>query len=122
MFLAVATCVALPALGPRGSAAGDERAEAPPIFKRSCVPAICHAPEEAEEYGVDFIQLEMHLTDELDIEKWQERIDHWHAQGKRLVAHLRPLMQVDELWEYMMSDSGLQEAVCRDLNLPPISQ
>ena len=43
-----------------------------------------------------------------------------HLQDKLFWAEMRPLTHLGKLFEHVMSDPGLQEAVCVDFNLKPI--
>ena len=70
-----------------------------------------------DKYDVDMAIQVMDMYDERDIPKWRDVVDEYHAQGKLCYAPLRPLTHIGKTFEYVMSDPGLQEALCKDVSL-----
>lgn len=97
-------------------------AVAPPIsvLKHSHVTAWFDKPEDHLNYEVDVIVQDMDIVDERELPAWKAFIDGLHAKGKLFFADLRPLTQLGKVFEHVMDDPGLQEAVCLDFNLTPI--
>jgi hypothetical protein len=91
-----------------------------PILKRSHVAAWFDGPGDHLKYDADFIIQDMDIVDELDVGKWKALVARLHAQGKVFFAEMRPLTHLGKMFEYVMNDPGLQDALCVDFNLNPI--
>lgn len=90
------------------------------ILKRSHVAAWFDQPDDYLKYDADVIIQDMDIVDELELPKWRAFIDRLHAQGKLFFAEMRPLTHLGKMFEYVMNDPGLQDAVCVDFTLNPI--
>ncbi len=103
-----------------GCAALLHAAGAEAMLKPSLVAAWFDGPEDYKHYDVDLMVQDMDLVDEREIPRWKAFVERMHEQGKLVFAEMRPLTHLGKQQEYLMSDPGMQQAVCVDFNLNPI--
>lgn len=103
-----------------GGPAGHTIAAATSMFKRSHIPMWCDGPDDYRSYNVDVLMQDMNLVVEADVPPWREFVAARHAAGQLVCAEMRPLTHMGRMLEWAMNDAGMQEAVCRDLDLQPI--
>jgi hypothetical protein len=85
------------------------------------VPIWSDGPDDYLKYDcADLLIQYMDMVDEMDIPKWQAFSDRMHEQGRLFWAEMRPLTHLGDMFEYVMNDYGLQDALCLDFNLNPI--
>lgn len=90
-------------------------------LRHSNIPVWFDHPDDHLKYNVDIIMQDMDIVDETEIPVWKARIDKWHEQGKLFFAELRAATPLGKSFEDAMDDPGMQEAVCYDFNLQPIT-
>ncbi len=91
------------------------------LLKHSHIPVWFDHPDDHLKYNVDVIMQDMDIVDEAEIPVWKARIDQWHEEGKLFFAEMRAATPLGKSFENAMDDPGMQEAVCLDFNLKPIT-
>lgn len=89
-------------------------------IKRSHLATWFTDTEEYEKFVVDIYVQRMDLISEFEIKKWQNLVRQFHEQGKIVFGILHPLTHVGKIFEYVMDDPGIQDAVCLDFNKNPV--